>query len=93
MNKPAKSEVYCLRLSGKLRTALQAAAKDERASIDAILERAVREWLARRRLSNERALGEEEDAEQRRQLRERVMKAVGTISVDLGGSSTNERVR
>jgi hypothetical protein len=87
MNKMSKREVYSWRLSRKLKTDLEAAAKDEKASIDAILDRLVREWLAKRTPS------EEDDAEHQRHLRERVMKTVGTISVDLGGSATNQRVR
>jgi len=87
MNKMAKSEVYSWRLSTELKMRLEAAARDEKTSIGTILDRVVREWLAKR------PPNEEDDAEQQRRLRERVMKAVGTISVDLGGSATNERVR
>ena len=87
MNKMAKSEVYSWRLSIELKMRLEAAARDEKTSIGTILDRVVREWLAKR------PPNEEDDAEQQRRLRERVMKAVGTISVDLGGSATNERVR
>ncbi len=87
MNKMSKSEVYSWRLSTDLKMRLEAAARDEKTSIGAVLERVVREWLAKR------ASSEEDDAEQQRRLRERAMKVIGTISVDLGGSATNERVR
>jgi hypothetical protein len=87
MNKMTKNEVYSWRLSTDLKMRLEAAARDEKTSVSTILDRVVREWLA------QRSQGEEDDAEQQRRLRERVMKVVGTISVDLGGSATNERVR
>jgi hypothetical protein len=87
MNKLAKTEVYSWRLSTELKMQLEAAARDEKTSVGAVLEQVVREWLKRRKPSDE------EEVEQQRRLRERVMKAVGTISLDLGGSATNERVR
>jgi hypothetical protein len=86
MNKMSKSEVYSWRLSNELKTQLETAARDEKSSIGAILERAVREWLAKR------PVGEEDDADQQRRLRERAMKVVGTVSIGLG-PYTNERVR
>jgi|SRR6476646_11410928 hypothetical protein len=86
MNKMSKSEVYSWRLTPELKMQLEAAARDEKASIGIILDRVVREWLAKRPLS------EGDDAEQQRQLRERAMKAVGTVSIGLG-PYTNERVR
>ena len=81
-----KSEVYSWRLSPELKMRLEAAARDEKTSIGTILDRVVREWLAKRTPS------EEEDAEQQRQLRKRAMKATGTASIGLG-PYTNERVR
>jgi len=86
MNKTSKSEVYSWRLTPELKMQLEAAARDEKASIGIILDRVVREWLAKRPLS------EGDDAEQQRQLRERAMKVVGTVSIGLG-PYTNERVR
>lgn len=86
MNKMSKSEVYSWRLTPALKAELEAAARDEETSIGTILDRVVREWLARRPSS------EEDDAEQQRQLRERAMKVVGTVSIGLG-PYTNERVR
>jgi hypothetical protein len=86
MNKMSKSEVYSWRLTPALKMQLEAAARDEKTSIGAVLDRVVREWLAKRPLS------EEDDAEQQRRLRERAMKAVGTVSIGLG-PYTNERVR
>lgn len=87
MNKMSKSEVYSWRLSTELKTQLEAAARDEKTSVGAVLERVVREWLEGRMRSDEA------DAEEQRQLRERVMKTVGKVSVDIGGSATNARVR
>jgi hypothetical protein len=86
MNKMSKSEVYSWRLTPALKMQLEAAAQDEKTSIGTILDRVVREWLAKRPLS------EGDDAEQQRQLREQAMKAVGTVSIGLG-PYTNERVR
>ena len=88
MTKPAKSRAYRWRPSPRLQAELAAAAKAERTSVDAILNRLVREWLAKR----PRQLSAEEDAEEQRRLRERVMKAVGTVSIG-GPSATNAEVR
>jgi hypothetical protein len=86
MNKLSKSEVYSWRLTRELKIQLEAAARDEKTSIGTVLDRVVREWLAKRTFS------EEDDAEQQRRLRERAMKAVGTVSIGLG-PYTNARVR
>lgn len=86
MSKIGKSEVLSWRLSKELKARLEAAAKDEKASIDVILDRLVREWLAKRPSS------EVEDAEQQRRLREQLLKAAGTVSVG-GPSATNAEVR
>jgi hypothetical protein len=45
MSRARKYEVYSWRLSTKLKSELEAAARDEKASIDTILDRLVREWL------------------------------------------------
>ena len=82
----SKSEVFSWRLTPELKGELEAAARAEKTTVAAVLERVVRDWLATRQPSAE------EDAEQQRRLRARVMKAVGTISLDIG-SATNERVR
>ena len=82
----SKSEVYSWRLTPELKKQLEAAARDEKTSIGTVLDRVLRKWLAKRPLS------EEDDAEQQRRLRERAMKAVGTVSIGLG-PYTNERVR
>jgi hypothetical protein len=87
MSKIAKSKAYSWRPSPDLKKALEAAAKDEEAGIDAILDRLVREWLAKRTPSEE-----EDDAEQQRRLRERLLKAAGTVSIG-GPSATNAEVR
>jgi len=86
MSKLSKSEVYSWRLTRELKIQLEAAARDEKTSIGTVLDRVVREWLAKRTFS------EEDDAEQQRRLRERAMKAGGTVSIGLG-PYTNARVR
>jgi hypothetical protein len=48
MSRASKREVYSWRLSAKLKAELEAAARDEKANIDTILDRLVREWLAKR---------------------------------------------
>jgi hypothetical protein len=53
----AKTEVYSWRLSPELKQALEAAARDERASVAAVLERLVRAGLIRSRSAARR--GEE----------------------------------
>jgi hypothetical protein len=88
VTKIGKGEVYRWRLGAELKRELEAAARDEDASVDAILERVVRDWLANR----PRQLSEEEDADDQRRLRERLMKVVGSVPIGLG-PYTNERVR
>lgn len=88
MSRPAKSEVYRWRVSPKLKAELEAAAKADKTTVDVILGRLAREWLANR----PRHLSKEEDAEEQRRLREQVMKAVGTVSIG-GPSTTNAEVR
>jgi hypothetical protein len=87
MNKMEKSEVYNWRLSKELRRKLEAAARNEKTSVDAILDRLARAWLAKRAPASE-----EDDAEQQLRLKERAMKAIGTVSVG-GPSATNAEVR
>jgi hypothetical protein len=86
MNKMSKSEVYSWRLSSELKRQLEEAASAEKASIGAILDRVMRDWLRTREPS------EEKDAEQQRRLHERARKAMGTVSIGLG-PYTNKRVR
>jgi predicted transcriptional regulator len=88
MNKMSKSTTYSWRLSTDLKARLEAAAREEKADVAAILERVVREWLAQR----PRQLTPEENAEEQRRLREQLMKAAGTVSSGLG-SATNAEVR
>jgi hypothetical protein len=88
MNKVSKSATYSWHLSADLKARLEAAAREEKADIATILDRVVREWLARR----PRQLTPEEDAEEQRRLREQMMKAIGTASIGLG-PYTNARVR
>jgi len=86
MNKPSKSEVYSWRLSAELKTQLEAAARDEKTSIGAVLERVIREWL------NARKSSAEEDAADQDRRRAALMACAGTYRGD-GSSATNERVR
>jgi hypothetical protein len=88
MNKMSKSTTYSWRLSTALKAQLEAAAREEKADVAAILERVVGEWLAKR----PRQLTAEEDAEEQRRLRERAMKVIGTAAIGLG-PYTNARVR
>jgi hypothetical protein len=88
MNKMSKSAVFSWRLSTELKARLEAAAREEKAEVGAILDRVVREWLAKR----PRELTAEEDAEEQRRLREQLLKAAGTVSSGLG-SATNAEVR
>jgi ATP-dependent helicase YprA (DUF1998 family) len=92
VGKIGKGEVLSWRPSAKLKMQLEAAAKDEHASIDTILDRLVREWLAKRAMPKERVLSEEEDAEEQRRMREQLLKAVGTVSIG-GPAATNAEVR
>ena len=48
MSRVRKHEVYSWRLSAKRKSELEAAARDEKTSVDTILDRLVREWLAER---------------------------------------------
>ncbi len=72
-DRKSKCEAYSWRLSPELKTQLEAAARDEKASIDAILDRLVREWLKARALRRERTMR----SEQRRLRALRVMATVG----------------
>jgi hypothetical protein len=88
MNKMSKSTTYSWRLSTDLKARLEAAARDEKTDVARILDRVVREWLAKR----PRELTAEEEAEEQRRLREQLLKAAGTVSSGLG-SATNAEVR
>jgi len=82
----SKSEVYSWRLSTDLKTKLEAAARDEKTSIGAVLERVVREWL------DARPSGEDDEADQQRRLHKRARRAIGKASVHMP-SATNAEVR
>jgi hypothetical protein len=88
MTKPAKSQPYRWRPSPRLQAELAAAAKADRTTVDAILTRLVREWLAKR----PRQLTAEEDAEEQRRLHAQARKVIGAVSIGLG-PYTNRRVR
>ena len=69
----AKTEVYSWRLSPELKQALEAAARDEKASVSAVLERLVRVGLRRSR----KARRSEENEEAR--IRLAAMRHVGSL--------------
>lgn len=79
-----KSEVYSWRLSPELKMDLEAAAREEKSSVSAILERLAREWLRGRKSPIS-------ETEQER-LRAALMACAGTISLG-EGPYTNKRVR
>ena len=79
-----KSAVYSWRVSPDMKSALEAAARRERASVSALLERAAREWLARSR-------GRGDDTEQRRLLA-RVRRCLGSIRGDDPSRAERSRV-
>jgi hypothetical protein len=85
MSKVTKSEVYSWRLAPELKMQLELAARDEKSSIGAVLERITRDWLKRRRTRNPKK------AEQER-LRAALMACAGMYKGD-GTSATNARVR
>jgi|SRR5262245_56443671 hypothetical protein len=85
ISKVGKGEAYRWRLSSKLKRQLEAAAKDEKVSIDSIIERAVREWLAKRTPREE--IGADQATK-----RAALLACAGFYKGD-GTSATNERVR
>jgi hypothetical protein len=86
VSKIGKPEVYNWHLSPELKALLEAAAKDDKTTIDTILERLVCEWL------KARALAEENDEARQRALHALARLAMGTVSVG-GPSATNAEVR
>jgi hypothetical protein len=90
MNKMAKSEVYSWRVTSQLKRQLEEAARDEKTSVGAVLERVMSDWLKGRRPRM--------DEEQQRRLREQLFDVIEKISTEQIpgahiGSATNERVR
>ncbi len=85
MTRPAKSEVYRWRLSPRLKAELEAAAKADRTTVDAILGRLAREWLAKR------APRKKSDADEAK-VRATLMACAGFYKGN-GTSATNEQVR
>jgi hypothetical protein len=83
MNKMTKSEVYSWRLSRELKMQLEAAAREGKIPLSALLERLAREWLDKQM---------PDDSEHQRRLHERARRAIGTVSIG-GASATNQRVR
>jgi hypothetical protein len=90
MNKMSKSEVYSWRLSSRLKRQLEEAARDEKTSVSAVLDRIARDWLKGRRTDR--------DDEEQRRLRKQLFKTIDRISAEKIpgahiGSATNERIR
>ena len=84
MNKMSKSTTYSWRLSTALKARLEAAAREEKADVAAILDRVVREWLKQRKQTG--------DTVEQERGRVALMRAAGVYKGD-GTSATNERVR
>jgi len=81
----AKTEVYSWRLSPRLKTELEEAARAERKSLAELLEQIAREWL-------ERSHARDESDEQRTQrLRAAAMKFVGSLDGEISGRAENVR--
>lgn len=68
-----KTEVYSWRLSPRLKTELEEAARAERKSVSELLEQIARDWLEHSRVRDE-----DEDERQQR-IRAEALKFVGTI--------------
>jgi hypothetical protein len=83
MNKMSKSEVYSWRLTSKLKAELEQAARAEKVSLSAVLERLTRHWLRKRK--------EQDESEQKR-LRAALMACAGSVKGP-GISATNAEVR
>jgi hypothetical protein len=83
MNKMSKSEVYSWRLSAKLKTELERAAREENIPLSGLLERISREWLTGRKAAD--------DADQAH-LRAKLLALAGSFKGP-GISATNAEVR
>ena len=83
----AKTEVYSWRLDPELKQQLEAAARAEKTSVSAVLERLAKQWLKQSEPADT-------DAEQGR-LRALAMSSSGIVDDDGddGQSATNARVR
>jgi len=84
MNKMSKSEVYSWRVTPALKAELEAAARAEKISLSALLERLALDWLKDR--------GRSDDKAEKRRRRAALMACAGIIQGD-GESATNARVR
>jgi hypothetical protein len=84
MNKMSKSTTYSWRLSTELKARLEAAARDEKSDVGAILDRVVGEWLKQRKTGG--------DTVEQERGRAALMRAAGVYKGD-GTPATNTRVR
>ena len=82
-----KTEVYSWRLSPRLKSDLEEAARAEQKSMAELLEEISREWLERFRSSN----GNGDDDERQRILHEAGMKFIGSIHGDDPHRAENAR--
>lgn len=80
----SKSEVYSWRLTPELKQELKVAAREEKTSVGAVIERAARDWLSSRKPTLDQA-------EQNR-LRKAMLELAGSVDGD-GVPATNQRVR
>lgn len=69
-----KTEVYTWRLSAETKAALEMAARREKSTVSALLDRLTGQWIEQRRSGSAT-----DDAEQAR-LHKEAMKAIGTIA-------------
>lgn len=84
MGRMSKSEVYSWRLTPTLKAQLEAAAREEKTTVSALLERIAHDWLRER--------GPSDDEAEQQRLRAAVIAAAGKYKGP-AVSATNERVR
>jgi hypothetical protein len=80
----AKTEVYSWRLSPRLKSDLEEAARAERKSLAELLEQIAKEWLERSGEENQ------DEREEQERIRARAMKVIG--SLEGGDPHLSERV-
>jgi hypothetical protein len=81
-----KSEVYSRRLSPHLKLALEASAREKRASVGSLLEEIVQGWLAQAGQRSDAA-----EAEREANIRALALKAAGSIAGGNPGRSREAR--
>lgn len=81
----AKTDVYSWRLDATTKSALEEAARERRASVAAVLDEIVTDWLSRRENGTE--------VEEQRRLREAASRYVGAIEGGDPARATTSRQR